>query len=337
MHTTSCVRTRATGAAAVCGLLALACASDQSARSGAASTGDAPAAVALSPAEQQERAHLQKVFESIFDVPADATIAANLLDPKTVDDAQDIVRSDNVSLFPRADALFTSYLKSKPDDLENLTWHAQLYLAWADSTTLTGKTLASSVQKLSAQRDDLQGKLDAGELDGAAKLKAQARLEEIAWLLPLVQEVQARLDKVAAEKLGVAATKTEAIVAKHGDSYKGFRLAADLARIREDWATYDERVKKLEQRNPDSNGLRFLKGVVAFSRDKDYAEAVNQLKAAVDKDPKFTKAQYYLALTYLNQRQFDDAVQALDRTLALSPGHPFANAVRSYIARARGY
>ncbi|MFH1811301.1 MAG: tetratricopeptide repeat protein [Pseudomonadota bacterium] len=310
------------------------CASDKAAK--VEPTAAAPA-VALSPADQEERARLQKVFQSIFDVPADATIAPELLEPKTLADAQNIVRSDNVSLFPRADAVFTAHLAQKPDDLDNLTWHAQLYLAWADSTALTGKTLSTSLQKLGGQRDELKQKLDAGELEGAAKLKARARLDEIDWLLPLVEEVQGRLQQVAREKIAIGETKTQAILARHGDSYKGFRLGADLARISEDWDRYSERVQKLEQRNPDSNGLRFLKGVVAFSRDKDYAEAVRFLQEAIAKDPKFTKAQYYLALTYLNQRKFDDAVQALDRTLELSPGHPFANAVRSYITRARGY
>ncbi len=292
---------------------------------------------ALSAEEQEQRAKLQKVFASIFEVPEDVSFAPELLEPSTPEHAQNIVRSDNAALFPRADAFFTGHLKKHPDDLANQTWHAQLFLAWADSSTLTAKTLATSVERLGKQRDKLSGQLEAGELSGVKKLQAEQKLDELAWLLPLTEEMQRRLLGVAADKLEIGKQKTEAILAKHADTYEGYRLAADLARIGENWEGYGEAVRQLEQHNPDSNGLRFLRGVVAFARDKNYSEAEQYLGEAVAKDPKFTKAQYYLALSHLNRRQFEEAVAALDKTLEISPGHPFSNAVRSYITRVRGY
>ncbi len=295
------------------------------------------AADVVSQDETAQRQALQKVFQRIFEVPPELNIGSRILNPKSPEDAQNIVRSDNVALYPRADAFWQKYLPEHPDDLDNQTWHAQMFLAWADSAMLTSKTLHSSEQRLSARRDKLQAGLDASELTGAAKFKAKKQIEEMKWLLPLIAQTRARLDEVAKDKLAQGQSMTRAILTRAPESYQGYRLAADLARITEDWSAYDRAVKKIEQLNPDSNGLRFLRGVVAFSRDKDYKSAEKFLSAAVVHDAKFTKAQYYLALSYLNRRQFDAAQAALERTLTISPGHPFANAVRAYIARARGY
>lgn len=287
--------------------------------------------------ELAQREALQKVFQRIFEVPPELNIGSRILNPKTPEDAQNVVRSDNVALYPRADAFWKKYLAEHPDDLDNQTWHAQMFLAWADSAQLTSKTLHSSEKRLAAKRDKFQAQLDAGDLSGAAKLKAKKQIQEMQWLLPLIAQTRARLDEVAKEKLALGQQMTQAILAKAPDSYQGYRLAADLARISEDWDAFDLAAQKIEQLNPDSNGLRFLRGVVAFSRDKDYVSAEKYLADAVSHDAKFTKAQYYLALSYLNRRQFDAAQAALQRTLDISPGHPFANAVRAYIARARGY
>lgn len=319
-------------ATAGCALLTSGCASSSGTSQGAdtATTATPPAA------ESAEQKALRQVFENIFEVPAEAQIPDNLLAPKTVQDAQDIVRSDNVALFARADAIFVQHLESKPQDLENLTWHAQLYLAWADGAALTRKTLATSVERLEKKQAKLQAKLEEGT-SGLAKQEAEAELQELAWLLPLTAKVVADLDRVTQDKLAIGKQKTEAIVKTHADTYEGYRLAADYHRQAEAWETYTDVVSKLEKLNPDSNGLRFLRGVVAFARDKDYATAEQHLAEAVQHDAKFTKAQYYLALSLLNQRKLDEAVAAMERTLELSPGHPFANAVKGYVARLRRF
>ncbi|MBN2359417.1 MAG: tetratricopeptide repeat protein [Deltaproteobacteria bacterium] len=292
-------------------------------------TGGSSAVVAV-PAEKDD---LALVFENIFDVPADARIAANLLDPKTVDDAQAIVRSDNPALFDKADRVFAEHLKGKPDDLKNLTWHAQLFLAWADSAALTARTLDSSVEKLAKRQAALTEKLAGDSLSDQDRAKAQQALAETEQLIPLVQKVLGQLEQVAAQKKAIGKEKTQALLKQHRDTYEGYRLAADCYRIEEDWGNYGDALAKLEKLNPQSNGLLFIKGVVAFQRDREYGSAERYLSQAVGNDAQFTKAQYYLALTYVNMRRFDDAQRALDQTLALSPGHPFANAVKKLVAR----
>lgn len=281
----------------------------------------------------QEKDDLDKVFENIFNVPADATIAANLLDPKSVEDAQAIVKSDNLALFDRADRVFADYLKGHADDVKNLTWHAQLFLAWADSAALTAKTLGGSVDKLTRRKDDLTAKLADGSLTDDEKAKAQQGVADAERLIPLVQKVLDQLAQVIEQKKAIGKEKTLALLKQHKDTYEGYRLAADLYRIDEDWGNYGDALAKLEKLNPKSNGLLFLKGVVAFQRDKEFGSAEKYLNQAVANDAQFTKAQYYLALTYVNMKRFDDAQQALDKTLALSPGHPFANAVKKLVAK----
>jgi len=288
------------------------------------------ATAAAVPAEKDD---LDQVFENIFNVPADATIAGNLLDPKSVEDAQAIVKSDNLALFDRADRVFADFLKAHPDDVKNLTWHAQLFLAWADSAALTAKTLGSSVEKLTKRKDDLTAKLADTSLADDEKAKTQRGLAEAERLIPLVQKVLEQLGQVVEQKKAIGKEKTLALLKKHKDTYEGYRLAADLYRIDEDWGNYSDALAKLEKLNPKSNGLLFLKGVVAFQRDKEFGSAEKYLGQAVANDAQFTKAQYYLALTYVNMRRFDDAQQALDKTLAISPGHPFANAVKKLVAK----
>lgn len=277
------------------------------------------AAPALSAEEEQERQQLEQVFQTMFDVPATAQIEARLRDPKTVQDAQDVVRSDNIALYPKAEKVFAAFLEAHPDDIPNLTWHAQLYLAWADSAVATRESLARSLERL---RQDQQAA--TGD-----------KLEQLNWLIALAERERSNLDVAAKEKLEIGAAKSLAVLKLNQETYEGYRLAADLFRLHGDWAQYDKFIKKLETRNPDSAGLRFLKGVVAFSRDKDYHTAERFLQEALAKDPQFAKAQYYLALTYLDMRSFDRARDALEQTLKISPGHPFANAIRGYVQRVK--
>lgn len=291
---------------------------------------------AQSKAKKVAKTDLEKVFQNIFEVPENSSIAPELLAPKTVEDAQNIVRSDNISLFPKADAVFAAHLVKQPDDLKNLTWHAQLYLAWSDSASLTQKTLGSSVSRLEKKKEKAEQILAAAEVDMAQQEQAKASIEELNWLIPMTNKVLAELAKVQQEKLAIGQEKTLAILEKHKDTYQGFRLGADMTRQTDEWDKYSDYITKLEQLNPDSNGLLFIRGVVAFSRDKDLQKAEKFLQQAVANDPKFTKAQYYLALTYLNRRKLEDADQAMAKTLEISPGHPFANAVQKYINRLQG-
>lgn len=284
-----------------------------------------------------ESEDLEVVFTNIFNVPPDTRLPARLREPGSVQDAQDIVRSDNISLFTKADSVLTAHLKANPGDVKNQTWHAQLFLAWADSAALTRKTLGNSVERLKARKATLDEVLADASASAEDKDQARADQASLEKLLGATDALLATLDTVAKEKLAVGEQKTQELLKQHWDSYEGYRLGADLARLKDDWDGFDKNLAQLEKLNPDSNGLRFLKGMVAFQKDKDYATAEKHLADAMAHDANFAKAQYYLALALINQRRFDDASKAIAQTLAISPGHPFANAVRSFVMRARKY
>lgn len=301
--------------------------------SGSSATRDEGAASAEAQQPVQAKDDLVVVFENLFNVPEDAPIAPELLAPKTVEDAQNIVRSDNTALFSRAETVFAEHIAKHPDDLVNLTWHAQLYLAWADSAAVTHKTLQSSTERLQAKLDKLLAQRSSTAASDLATLDDE--IAGIQALIPITEKVMQDLGRIAEEKLEIGKEKSRVVLEKSPDTYEGFRLAADYYRLSSDWEQYEASLRQLQRRNPDSNGLLFLKGVVALQRDKDYQTAESYLGKAVANDPKFAKAQYYLALTLLNSRRFDEASEAMARTLEISPAHPFANAVRTYIDRLR--
>ena len=308
-------------------LVPAACGSDK----GAARTDVKPAPPLANPLVPPQE--LDEVMGSIFNVPSDPAIPPRLLNPASPEDAQDVVRSDNTALYDKADACLAAHLREHPDDVKNLTWHAQLFIAWADSALLTQRTLAGSVKKLEARRAELEERLKDPALDATEREAQGESLKDVVHLADVTRRVLDKLGTLAEQKKAVGKEKALALLAQHPESYEGFRLAADLYRVEEDWPRYEDAVVKLERLNPASNGLLFLKGVVAFQREKDYPAAESHLREAVAKDPQFTKARYYLALTYVNLHRAQDAKRSLEETLRASPGHPFANAVRALVAR----
>jgi tetratricopeptide (TPR) repeat protein len=75
------------------------------------------------------------------------------------------------------------------------------------------------------------------------------------------------------------------------------------------------------QQNDTNPGVHYLLGQ-AYAQDKDYPNALTELKAAVRLDPKLPEAHYYTGLVYLHQSDFDNAAQEFQAELALRPGDP---------------
>ena len=75
------------------------------------------------------------------------------------------------------------------------------------------------------------------------------------------------------------------------------------------------------QQNAANPGVHYLLGQ-AYAQDKDYPNALTELKAAVRLDPKLPEAHYYTGLVYLHQSDFDNAAREFQAELALRPGDP---------------
>jgi tetratricopeptide (TPR) repeat protein len=79
--------------------------------------------------------------------------------------------------------------------------------------------------------------------------------------------------------------------------------------------------QRMLQQNDTNPGVHYLLGQ-AYAQDKDYSNALAELKAAVRLDPKLQEAHYYTGLVYLHQSDFDNAAQEFRAELALRPRDP---------------
>ena len=126
------------------------------------------------------------------------------------------------------------------------------------------------------------------------------------------------MEALAAEHVGKGAGLAQEVINANPNDYVGWRLAADFYRMRGEWPKFDEMVKKIEETNPESNGLLFLKGTAALERDGNVVESTNLLRQALAKDKDFTRAQAQLVLS---RPTVDDTFAELEKLRAASPNH----------------
>ena len=179
---------------------------------------------------------LEPIFQQLFSAPKKAKIPSNLLRPKSWQDAVNILKKDNIALFSLADTIFLQHLKKHPQAIKVLAWRAQLYLTWADSALLTSYTLVN---------------LNKHAAKSAARKNKNGKQTEKAIEI---------LNKIGIDKLK-AVQKMVHILKQNGpDLYETWRVAADYHRLRGEWKQFNLAMFKVEQLNPGSNGLVFLKG-----------------------------------------------------------------------------
>src|SRR5256885_2191297 len=85
----------------------------------------------------------------------------------------------------------------------------------------------------------------------------------------LYRDTDQALRLLAAEHVAAGVEDAQKYIAQKPDDYVGYRIAADAARLRNQWKEFSENVAKVEEKNPDSNGLVFLRGVASQMRDGD--------------------------------------------------------------------
>ncbi len=125
-------------------------------------------------------------------------------------------------------------------------------------------------------------------------------------------------------RLQAAAARVEQVLAERPEHYLGYRLALDLHRIQaqhgsqaaSDWESFERVAAQLEQRRPDSTGLKFLRGAALAFREPE--EAQRFLAQALEDAPEFTRAQVYRVLA---ADSLEDRNAELARLRAISPHH----------------
>jgi len=84
---------------------------------------------------------------------------------------------------------------------------------------------------------------------------------------------------------------------------------------------YEESLRKLaeaEKTEPSSVPIRYLKAL-DYYRQKDFRRSIDQFKSALELDPKFALATYYLGLAQVESGDLDGATRSLERALRLDP------------------
>ncbi len=220
--------------------------------------------------------------------------------------AQTMLRLDDLREFQKAEVHFLTLRIKNRDDVQIAGWLNQLYIAWAE--------------QLQSEIDLLRWKLAASyAADNQSDLRAVFNLldyRQAQWW----------------DALNSARMLGNVLVTYDDDSYIGHRSMADYYRVLGDREKMENELKAVEALNPDSNGLRFIRGAALAQFEKNYSEAIRYYDDALDHDPMFVKALYFKGLALHELQRSDEAVAVMTQVLEKSPKHPGA---RLYLSTER--
>jgi tetratricopeptide (TPR) repeat protein len=226
----------------------------------------------------REATALVQAFEN-KQVPPQKKIPA----PTSLDEARAVLKSDRIDAFPDAVAFLSGQQGHDAAALK-----AQILLAWGEAELTVAEVLGDTADRLDEGVRGLQVKKSTPDV--------QHKLEAERARVQLYRDTDEALRLLAAEHVAAGVEESDKVIKEKPDDYVGYRIAADAHRLRDEWKEFAEMTAKVEQTNPDSNGLVFLRGVAAQFRDNDPAEAIKLFKQALEKDPQFVRAQAQLVL-----------------------------------------
>lgn len=225
--------------------------------------------------------------------------------PTSVDECLAVLKSDRIDLFPEAIAYLDTLTTPEAAALR-----AQVQLAWGEAELTVAEVLASLADGL----DDRVRALMVRKVAGADR----AALEADSAKLRLYRSTDEALRLLAAEHVATGMEGAQKVIAERPDDYVGYRVAADAHRLRNEWREFSAMIVKVEEANPDSNGLVFLRGVAAQLRDGDAVEASKLYRQALERDPQFVRAQAQLVLVQTN---IFEQKKELEKLRAIAPDH----------------
>lgn len=223
---------------------------------------------------------LEETRAKVYPKGADA-----LEQPKSIDDVLAILKSDRIDLFESG----AKKAKEEPSK-KGKALAAQIEIAWGENLRIVANVMDLLLPDLRAEKRELE------ELEAVGKLAPEdkKRLDNLSAVLDNHQEVVSALSRIAPVHLAKGAKLAQALVSESPDDYEGYRVLADYYRIRGEWDRYDQMVKQVEQRHPQSSELVFLRGLALAEREGDVDGGSKLLSEVVAKDPQFTRAQAQL-------------------------------------------
>lgn len=223
-----------------------------------------------------------------------------LMRAKTFQDTLEILRADNIALFPagiRA-AMVIHGVKGR-------AMVAQMELAWGEALLMLGQAQLKVLKRLEPHKSKQQALLDAGQLDAAKS----AEFKEFCDAYDQSEALANALVRVGHHRVEVGGEAASQVIAEFPRSYLGYRVAADFYRLTQNWASFDEVMHKLQQLNPVSVGLAFQKGAAAKDRSGDLKSARRWFSLALSRDARFTRASVHRVMSQDSYIEFERAFQ----------------------------
>jgi len=275
----------------------------------------------LTAAERLETLDLETAQELVAEIEALWPIdeAEADFEPQSFEEALEILKRDQVNLFPKAIAFLTLQ-----EEADALALHGQIELAW-------GETYMLLMEILTRLRYDFDQTADKLESQGETTQTDPAKLD---WLRGSADELELRVKAfglVAIDHLAEGFDRAEKVIEMHPDSYLGYRVAADYYRILREWEKFDGMIEKIEATNPKSNGLLFLRAAALFQNEKDRDGAAKLYHQALNNDPQFVRAQAHLLIIQSKIEGTHRELLALEK---LNPNHQFVALAGESIKRA---
>jgi len=113
-----------------------------------------------------------------------------------------------------------------------------------------------------------------------------------------------------------------------------FAWGTALVRTRQSQVAADI-FRRLLLQNANNPSVHLLLGQ-AYAQQEDYPNALNELKTALQLDPRLSEVHYYTGIVYLHQSQFEAAAQEFRAELELRPGDPISTYHLGYSLLAQG-
>ena len=223
-----------------------------------------------------------------------------LMRAKTFEDTLEVLRSDNIALFPSGIRAAMSI-----PGVKGRAMVAQTELAWGEALTVLGSAQLRILERLNEYKEREQAKLDAGQLDG----RDQLAFKELKDAYDQSYSLAKALIRVGVHRIEVGGEAARQVVQEFPRSYLGYRVAADYYRLTSQWEKFDQVMNKLQQLNPVSVGLAFQKGVAARDRKGDVVEARRWFSVALSRDSRFTRASVHKVMTQDSYIEFERAFQ----------------------------
>ncbi len=229
--------------------------------------------------------------------------------PADLEAVLSVLQTDRIDLFAagiaRAEAM---------GGLEGDVLAAQLELSWSEAQTLVARVLERAADSV----DEELRSTTARRAIGARRNNLQERQRRARDVVARSRRLAEALRIVAAGHLRAGAQRADVILESNAEHYLATRLAADYYRIREQWSSFEASIAELEERRPDSTGLKFLRGAALVQRGGNEDDAEDSLRAALVDDPAFTRAQVFVLVAQDTLPEVNDELGNLER---MSPYH----------------